>query len=248
VSDTSEARSGALTDQSSDAEHHHDHRDVSGGWLRATVFGAMDGLVSNFALIAGMAGGGSAPSTIVLAGFAGLAAGAFSMAAGEFVSVRTQNEMTAHEVAIERHEIEHNPESELAELADMYVQRGVEPQLARRVAEQISRDTDRAVRVHAMAELGVDPRQLPSPYVAAGSSLFAFSIGALIPLLPYLLGATSLWPAIIVAATGLFTAGAVVSRVTVRSWWFSGLRQLMFGAVAAAITYAIGQLVGSTVG
>jgi VIT1/CCC1 family predicted Fe2+/Mn2+ transporter len=210
------------------------------------VFGAMDGLVSNFALIAGMAGGGAAQQTIVLAGAAGLAAGAFSMAAGEFVSVRSQNEMTEAEVAIERREIQRHPAEELEELAQTYVRRGVEPELARAVAAQISADSERAVRVHAMAELGVDPRQLPSPWVAAGSSFAAFAVGALIPLLPYLLGASSLWPAVVVAALGLFGAGALVSRVTARTWWFSGTRQLLIGAGAAALTYAVGQAVDAS--
>ena len=214
--------------------------------MRASVFGAMDGLVSNFALIAGMAGGGAAQSTIVLAGAAGLAAGSFSMAAGEFVSVRSQNEMTEAEVEVERREIERHPMEELEELAQTYVRRGVEPELAREVAEQISADSERAVRVHAMAELGVDPRHLPSPWVAAGSSFLSFAVGALVPLLPYLLGASSLWPAIVVAALGLFLAGALVSRVTARTWWFSGTRQLLIGAAAAALTYAVGQAVDAS--
>ncbi len=229
------------------AEVHHDHQDVSGGWLRASVFGAMDGLVSNFALISGMAGGSAAASTVALAGVAGLAAGAFSMAAGEYVSVKSQNELTEREVDVERAEIARRPEAELDELAQTYVDRGVDPELAALVAEQISVDPERAVRVHAMLELGVDPGQLASPFVAAGSSFVAFSIGALIPLLPYLLGATTLWPALVLASVGLFGAGALVSRVTARSWWFSGLRQLAFGLAAAGLTYLVGDLVGVAV-
>lgn len=226
------------------AEVHHDHQDVSGGWLRAAVFGAMDGLVSNFALISGMAGGSAAASTIALAGVAGLSAGAFSMAAGEYVSVKSQNELTEREVDVERTEITLRPEAELKELAQTYVDRGVDPELAILVAEQISVDPERAVRVHAMLELGVDPKQLASPFVAAGSSFVAFAIGAFIPLLPYLLGATVLWPALVLASLGLFGAGALVSRVTARTWWFSGLRQLAFGLAAAGLTYFVGVLVG----
>jgi VIT1/CCC1 family predicted Fe2+/Mn2+ transporter len=215
--------------------------------LRASVFGAMDGLVSNLALISGMAGGSAAASTVALAGVAGLAAGAFSMAAGEYVSVKSQNELTEREVDVERAEITRRPEAELEEEAQTYVDRGVDPELATLVAEQISVDPERAVRVHAMLELGVDPGQLASPLVAAGSSFVSFAIGAFIPLLPYLLGATALWPALILASVGLFAAGALVSRVTARSWWFSGLRQLTFGLAAAALTYLVGQLVGVAV-
>lgn len=229
-------------------EVHHSHRDVSGGWLRASVFGAMDGLVSNFALIAGVVGGGASSQTVVLAGLAGLGAGAFSMAAGEYVSVRSQNELAEQEVAKERREMERRPEAELAELAQMYVDRGVEPALARRVAEQMSEDREAAVQLHAMLELGVDPQQLASPYVAALSSFASFVVGALLPLLPYLLGAQSLLPAIAVATVGLFAAGAVVSRVTARTWWYSGLRQLAFGLVAAGLTWGIGRLVGVSLG
>jgi VIT1/CCC1 family predicted Fe2+/Mn2+ transporter len=229
------------------AEIHHQHQDVSGGWLRASVFGAMDGLVSNLGLISGMAGGAASSSTIALAGVAGLAAGAFSMAAGEYVSVKSQNELALREVDVERREIERWPEAELEELAQSYVSRGVEPDLAREVAEQISADTERAVRTHAMLELGVDPSQLASPYVAAGSSFLSFSLGALVPLLPYLFGATSLLPALVLAAAGLFGAGVLVSRLTGRSWWFSGLRQLGFGLAAAALTYGVGWLVGVSV-
>jgi vacuolar iron transporter family protein len=229
------------------AEIHHDHQDVSGGWLRAAVFGAMDGLVSNLALISGMAGGDAAASTVALAGVAGLAAGAFSMAAGEYVSVKSQNELAEHEISIERAEILARPDAELAELAQTYVARGVDPELARQVAQQISSDTERAVRTHAMLELGVDPAHLASPLVAAGSSFVSFSIGALVPLLPYLFGASALWPAVVLASIGLFAAGALVARVTARAWWFSGLRQLGFGLTAAALTYLVGAVVGVAV-
>ncbi len=230
------------------AEVHHSHTDVSGGWLRAAVFGAMDGLVSNFALIAGMAGGGVASTTVVLAGFAGLGAGAFSMAAGEYISVRSQNELAERELRVERLELERNASGELAELAHSYIERGVDPDLAFEVARQISRDTDRAVRVHAMLELGVDPQQLASPVVAAGSSFVSFVTGAILPVIPYLFGATDLLPALVVAALGLFGAGALVSRITPRTWWFSGLRQLAFGMAAAGLTYGIGHLVGVSTG
>ncbi|HKC26497.1 MAG TPA: VIT1/CCC1 transporter family protein, partial [Jatrophihabitans sp.] len=162
-------------------EIHHQHRDVSGGWLRPTVFGMMDGLVSNFALIAGVAGASAGSSQVALAGLAGLVGGAFSMSAGEYISVQSQNESMHAELEVERHELKHNPEAEIAELAQMYIARGVEPELAQRVARQLSRDPEQALVVHAQEELGVDPTQLPSPVTAAVSSFGSFSIGALLP-------------------------------------------------------------------
>lgn len=225
----------------------HTHRDVTGGWLRPAVFGAMDGLVSNFALIAGVAGGtaGRGSEAVVLAGLAGLAAGAFSMAAGEYTSVASQSELAAAEIDIERRELLRAPQAEQEELAQMYVGRGVDLETAREVARQLSRDPDRALEVHTREELGIDLDDLPSPGVAAGSSFTSFAVGAFLPLVPYLLGATTLWPALIVALLGLFACGALVSRVTARSWLFSGLRQLVLGGAAAALTYGFGSLVGA---
>jgi vacuolar iron transporter family protein len=227
----------------SQAESHHSHRDVSGGWLRPAVFGAMDGLVSNMALIAGVTGGGATPAAVVLAGLAGLAAGAFSMAAGEYTSVASQTELGRAEIEVERREIAAHPVEEQEELAQLYVTRGVEPALARQVAAQLSRDPARALAVHVREELGLDPEDLPSPLVAAASSFLCFAAGAILPVLPYLFGATVLLPALVVSLIGLFACGALVSRVTNRSWWFSGLRQLILGAAAAGLTYAIGSLV-----
>lgn len=228
-------------------EIHHDHRDVSGGWLRPVVFGAMDGLVSNFALVAGVSGGGAGPRVVALTGFAGLVAGAFSMGMGEYTSVASQSEAAEAEIAVERAEILHAPEAEEAELAGVYRARGLDPQLAREVARQLSSDTETAVRIHAREELGIDPDDLPSPYVAAGSSFAAFAVGALVPLLPYLFGAsTLLWP-LILSTLGLFGSGAAVSRFTRRSALFSGSRQLVLGAVAAGITFVIGSLIGTGV-
>ena len=226
-------------------ELHHQHRDVSGGWLRPAVFGAMDGLVSNFALIAGVAGGRAHHQVIVLTGLAGLAAGAFSMAAGEYISVASQAELAQAEIEVERRELEHRPEAEELELAQLYEDRGLDPELAREVARQLSRDPEEALGVHAREELGVDPDDLPSPVLAAGSSFLSFAIGACLPVLPYLLGAANLWPAALLAAVGLFVAGALVSRVTARSWWYGGLRQLILGGAAAAITFAVGSLIGT---
>jgi vacuolar iron transporter family protein len=229
-------------------EIHHQHRDVSGGWLRPTVFGMMDGLVSNFALIAGVAGASSSTSQIALAGWAGLVGGAFSMSAGEYISVQSQNESTEAELEVERDELAHNAEAELAELAQMYVDRGVDPELAERVARQLSSDPEQALVIHAQEELGVDPTQLPSPMTAAGSSFASFCVGALLPLLPYALGAESLLISAVVAVLALFGAGVAASRFTSRVWWYSGLRQLLFGVLAAAVTYGVGSAFHATVG
>ncbi|CCH16630.1 VIT1/CCC1 transporter family protein [Micromonospora lupini] len=220
------------------------HADVTGGWLRPAVFGAMDGLVTNIALIAGVGGGGVSPHSIVLTGSAGLVAGAISMGLGEYTSVRSANEQVAAEVAKERRELERHPEAEARELADAWVARGLPRDLATQVAEAVRRDPEEALRVHVREELGVDPDDQPSPWSAAISSFLFFSVGALIPLLPYLLGATALWPALVVGGLGLFAAGAVVARFTNRPWWTSGLRQLLLGAAAAGATYLVGSLIG----
>lgn len=225
----------------------HTHRDVNGGWLRPAVFGAMDGLVSNLALMAGVAGGSVGHQTLVITGLAGLAAGAFSMAAGEYTSVASQAELVQAELDVERRELRRHPQAEQDELAALYASRGVEPGLAREVARQLSKDPEQALEIHAREELGVDPDDLPSPLTAAVSSFGSFALGALLPVLPYLLGATALWPAVLLALAGLFGCGAVVARVTARSWWFSGLRQLALGGAAAGITFALGTLFDTAV-
>jgi vacuolar iron transporter family protein len=240
VNDAASTSSGAEA-------HEHSHADVSGGWLRAAVFGAMDGLVTNTALVAGVGGGGVAPRGIVLAGVASLVAGAISMALGEYTSVKTQNEQLDLEVEKERVELERNPAGELAELTQMLRVRGVEEDLAHDVAVQLSRDPATALRLHVVAELGLNPEDKPSPWVAAGSSFLTFGAGALVPLLPYLLGFSALWAALLCGGLGLVVAGVLSSRFTPRPWWFAGLRQLLFGAAAAGITYLIGMAIGVTV-
>jgi vacuolar iron transporter family protein len=227
--------------------HGHQHRDVSGGWLRPAVFGAMDGLVTNVSLIAGVGGGGVGHHTIVLTGLAGLAAGAFSMAAGEYVSVSSQNELVAAEVEKERTELERNPESEQAELIAMYRLRGVDADVAEKFVRQLSRHPEETLRVHVREELGIDPHELPSAYLAAGASLLTFSAGALIPLFPYLIGFSSLAAALILAAVAAFIGGGVVARITARPFWRGAIRQLILAALAAGLTYGIGRLVGGQV-
>lgn len=229
-------------------EMHHDHQNVTGGWLRPAVFGAMDGLVSNFALIAGIEGGGVSSQTVALTGLTGLVAGALSMASGEYTSVRSQAELLGAELAVERAEIARRPKAEEAELARIYRKRGLDPQLAHEVARQLSRDPETVWKVHAREELGVDPDSLPSPWTAAGSSFVSFSIGALVPLLPYLVGARSLIMAMLFAAVGLFVTGVLTARFTRRAWWYAGLRLLLIGGAAAGATYGLGNLVGTSVG
>jgi len=227
-------------------EVQHEHADVTGGWLRPVVFGASDGLVSNLALIAGVAGGTSSSEIVLLAGTAGLAAGAFSMAAGEYISVRSQAEQAMAEIEVERLEIEERPLAEERELAAMYAAKGLEPALAREVARQLSRDPAVALDVHVREELGLTPGSLPSATLAAGSSFVSFAVGALIPVLPYLFGAEGLLPAVVLTLTGLFLCGAMVTRLTPRPWWYGGGRQALIGACAAAVTYGIGNLVGTS--
>ncbi|GIG86607.1 VIT1/CCC1 transporter family protein [Plantactinospora endophytica] len=232
-----------MTDAATPVSEHH-HADVSGGWLRPAVFGAMDGLVTNIALIAGVGGGGVAPRNVVLTGFAGLVAGAISMGLGEYTSVQSQNEQVAAEVAKERRELERNPDGEARELADAWVERGLPRDLAEQVADVLRHNPEEALRVHVQEELGVDADDRPSPWTAAFSSFLCFSVGALVPLITYLLGFSSLWLALGVGGLGLFVAGALVARFTNRKWWVSGGRQLLLGAAATAATYLVGRLIG----
>lgn len=226
----------------------HEHPDVNGGWLRPAVFGAMDGLVSNFALIMGVTGGSTERGPVVVAGLAGLAAGAFSMAAGEYTSVASQRELAQRQVAVERTEIERNGPAEEAELAATFVEKGVDEVTAREVARQVHRDVEHAVAVHAAEEMGIDVTDLPSPWVAAVSSFLSFTVGALVPLLPLLVGVTSSLPTVVLSLLALFACGAVVTRVTSRPWWYGGLRQLLLGGAAAGLTYLIGEAVGAGIG
>ena len=233
-------------------EQHHSHPDITGGWLRPAVFGVMDGLVSNLALMAGVAGGvaaanGGGTREIVTAGLAGLVAGALSMAAGEYVSVSSQSELAQEEIAKERREIELHPEAERAELAQMWASRGIDPHVADSIAEQIMRYPDLALQVHSREELGITSDDLPNAWLAALSSFAAFAVGALLPVMPYMLGASTFLPALVVALIGLFATGALTSLITIRPWWYAGARQVLIGGAAAAVTYVLGTLVGSAV-
>ncbi|MBX6387432.1 MAG: VIT1/CCC1 transporter family protein [Frankia sp.] len=206
----------------------------------------MDGLVSNVALLSGFAGGQASRSTVVLAGLAGLASGALSMATGEYTSVRAQNEAFQAEIEVERRALRDHPAAERAELVEFYEHKGVEHDLAAAVAEQLSGDPEVALAVHSQEELGVTPGQLPRPLVAAGSSFAAFAVGALVPVLPYLAGTRTFALSAGLAAAGLFGVGALVSRFTGRSPLFSGLRQLLLGGLAAGATFLVGMLVDTS--
>ena len=211
------------------------------------MFGAVDGLVTNASLIAGLGGGGVSAHTVVLSGAAALVAGAFSMGTGEYVSVTNQNELVHAEVAVERTMHARFPAAEEAELAETFRGYGADRDTAARMAAAVSRDPDTALRVHTREELGVDPFELPSALLAAISSLIAFSLGALLPLLPYLAGAPVLAATLVIAGVALAVGGMAVGRITGRPALRSGLRQLALGALAVAVTFGVGSLIGSHV-
>ena len=219
---------------------------MSGGWLRPTVFGAVDGLVTNAALIAGVGGGGVSPRAVVLTGLAGLVAGAFSMGTGEYVSVTNQNELVHAEVALEAEMHSRFPAAEQDELADRFASYGADLETATRMAAAVSQDPEQALQLHAREELGVDPQDLPSPLLAGGASLVAFSLGALLPLLPYLVGLPSLVAAMVITAVALLLGGMVVGRLTGRPLARAGARQLALGALAVVVTFAVGHLIGAS--
>ncbi|MEY3515236.1 MAG: hypothetical protein RLY38_388 [Actinomycetota bacterium] len=226
------------------------HRNINGGWMRPAVFGAMDGLVSNFALMVGVAGGSQAvgaenTTAIVLAGFAGLLAGAFSMAAGEYTSVASQAELAMAEIEIEKNELRQNPEAEIKELAEVWIKRGVSETVAMQFSKELSNNFEAFADAHTSEEFGVTAGDLPSAKLAAISSFVAFAAGATVPLVPYLLGSTNIVYSMIISLIGLFGAGALVSLVTTRTWWYSGTRQLLIGSGAAAITWFLGTTIGA---
>ena len=226
-------------------EHHH--RNISGGGARAAVFGISDGLVSNVSLILGMAGAHSSAASVRLAGVAGLIGGAFSMAAGEYVSMRAQSELMERELEVERRAIQADPEDERQELAALYRSRGIEAALADELSVKMMRNPDLALETHAREELGFTPGNTGKPLQAAMSSFVTFALGALIPLLPWLFtsGNTALVWSIALAAVASVAVGAALSAFTGRSWLWSATRQLLISGAAATVTYSIGHLIGS---
>ena len=226
----------------------HRHRGLGGGGnLRAAVFGINDGLVSNASLIFGVAGASSDPAVVLLTGVAGLTAGAFAMAAGEFVSVRSQRELFEYQIALERDELEEYPDAEAQELALIYKAKGLSGSEAERIAKQIV--ADHALDTLAREELGLNPDELGSPWGAAISSLLSFAVGAAVPLLPFAFGAgaRALPIAGLLTAIALFAVGATLSLFTGRAAMFSGARMLLLGSLAAAVTFAVGKLFGVSV-
>lgn len=227
----------------------HHHRDVQGGAARAGVFGISDGLVSNVGLILGVAAANPEASTVILAGFAGLLAGAVSMAAGEYVSVKAEAELVERELAIERASLAEDPEQEIEELASIYISRGVSPDRAREIAGAVMSDPDVALEIHALEELGISPNAVGDPIAAAVSSFLAFVVGAIIPLVPWFFGegggatATSLVVGL-VAAAGV---GVTLAYFTERSKLRTALRQVLIAGFACLVMWLLGSLLGATV-
>ncbi|GAA3812887.1 VIT1/CCC1 transporter family protein [Sphaerisporangium flaviroseum] len=223
------------------------HRSDRSGALRAAVFGVNDGLVSNTSLVMGFAGSGAVGSTILFAGLAGLLAGAFSMAVGEYISMRSQREAYEREIALEAEELRDDPEAEAEELALIYRAKGLDAKEAERVAMTIMKDHDTALDTMAREELGLDPGELGSPWLAAVSSLISFALGAIVVVIPYLFGAgtAALVTAIALAAVALFTVGAVIGLLNGRAPLRSGARQLLIGGGAALVVYVIGHAIGT---
>jgi VIT1/CCC1 family predicted Fe2+/Mn2+ transporter len=220
------------------------------GALRAAIFGINDGLVSNFSLVMGVAGAAPSAGFVLLAGMAGLLAGAFSMAAGEYVSMSSQRELFENQIAVERHKHEEDPEGERRRLALICQSRGVPEEEAWAMSETLMQDPQVALDIHVRQELGLNPEELGSPWRAASSSFGAFVVGAIVPVAPYLFftGMAALILSVVLSALALFGTGAAISAFTIRHWLSSGLRMLFIGALAAAVTYIVGTIIGVSAG
>lgn len=227
--------------------HEEQHRNVTSGGLRAGVFGMSDGLVTNLSLILGFAGAHPSPSVVRLAGLAGLVAGAFSMGTGEWISMSVQRELFERDLEVERRALRDAPEGETEELVQLYVNKGIAPDFARRFANEVMSDPQLALETHAREEFGVDPRSLGSPITASLSSFLAFSIGAFLPLIPWLFaaGTAAITVSIALSAVAAAALGGVLGHLTFRGSWFGAARSLVLAACAAAVTYAIGAAVGT---
>jgi vacuolar iron transporter family protein len=223
------------------------HRAIGGNALRAAVLGANDGLLSNLSLVMGVSGAAMSSRSVLVTGIAGLLAGAFSMAIGEWISVQSSRELNEHQIATEADELAVAPEEEEEELALIYEAKGLPTEQAKALAKRLIGDKDKALDTLAREELGIDPNDLGgSPWEAAGASFLLFAVGALVPVLPFVFadGSTAVPVALALSALGLFGIGAAITLVTGRSPWISGVRQLAIGLAAAGITYGIGHLVG----
>ncbi|HEY3942394.1 MAG TPA: VIT1/CCC1 transporter family protein [Acidimicrobiales bacterium] len=225
----------------------HQHRDILSGGARAAIFGVSDGLVTNVSLILGVAGAHPVQGVVRLTGLAGLVAGAFSMGAGELVSMQAQRELLQRELDVERHALRTSPEGESRELAAIYERRGIDPGVARDLVEGVMADPELALEVHAREELGVNPQSLGSPWLAAVSSFGAFCVGAVLPLLPWLFasGSVATLSSVVIGGCAALLVGLGLAALTGRSRLRSAVRQLAVAAVAAAVTYGIGRGVGA---
>lgn len=221
--------------------------DPGSGVLRASVFGASDGLVSNLGVVVGVAAASTSSGPVIVAGIASLVAGAFSMAAGEYVSMRTQREVLERELAVESDHIAEHPDEEEEHLAALLASHGLDHATALSVAAEVHKEQTAALEFHARFELGIDPTSLGSPLGAAVWSFFAFVTGAAIPVLPYIFSARAMLWAVALSMLGLAGLGAWMTRFTGQRWWFGATRQFLIGALAASVTYGIGRLVGVAV-
>ena len=230
------------------AEHddHPDHRALAGGTPRAAVFGLSDGLVTNVSLIIGFASSGVGSSVVRLAGIASAVAGAVSMAAGEWVSVKAQNDLVQREMALELRELKRNARAETSELAGIYRSHGMSPEQATAAATEVMRDPERAVMVHAREEFGLDPAHLPQPVAVAVVSLISFLVGAMLPVIPWLSGSgdSARVASIIIGVVAAGMAGFAIAKQSERPAWLGVVRQVAILIGAVAVTYAIGSLVG----
>jgi VIT1/CCC1 family predicted Fe2+/Mn2+ transporter len=222
---------------------HHEHRSVSGGTARASVFGISDGLVSNISLILGFAGSGVDASVVRLAGLAGLLAGAISMAAGEWVSVTAQNELIARELDVERREIARHPEAETAELTRLYESRGIPKASARQAAEAVMRQPETALTVHAREELGISPEKLANPWTVAVLSFLAFAVGAVLPVIPWFLasGTTATIASVAIGVVAAAGVGLLIGRLSERGVVRAMVRQVSILLGACGVTYLLGK-------
>lgn len=222
------------------------HRQISDGGFRAALFGLMDGLVTNVSLILGFAGANPGHDIIRLAGLAGLVSGAFSMGSGEYLSMRAQKELYGYEIDVERRALQDEPDVEREELRDIFIGRGIDAELAERLSTDLMRDPDLALRTHTREELGIDPSATGSPWTAALSSFLFFSVGAFIPLLPWIVVSTGnvIWWSVTLAGVAIIFVGAAVGHFTRRGVVYSALRALIIMSLASAVTFGVGYLVG----
>jgi VIT1/CCC1 family predicted Fe2+/Mn2+ transporter len=229
-----------------DFAHEEEHRDISGGSHRAAIFGISDGLVTNVSLILGFAGANPDASLVRLAGIAGLVAGAFSMASGEYLSIQAQRELFERELAVERKALAESPELERQELIGIYRGKGIEQELAEELASVMMRNPDLALETHAREELGIDPHAIASPWKASVISFLTFAFGALLPLLPWFFvsGTAAILSSVVIGVATALIVGYLLGRFSGRSATLSALRQLGVAALAASVTYGVGRLVG----